>query len=130
MNHTIWPSEMRGYPDMLASAGYHVGYTGKGWVPGDWKISGRRTNPAGVEYNAIKNVASTSSMSPINYAENFAAFLHERPSNAPFCFWFGALEPHRPYEEGSGRAAGGNPDSVQVPAFLPDAQPVRGFSAL
>ena len=31
-----WPV----YPDLLERAGYHVGHTGKGWGPGDFK-SGR-----------------------------------------------------------------------------------------
>src|ERR1700722_7250572 len=39
------------YPDLLAEAGYHVGCTGKGWAPGDWKSGGFHHNPAGPEFN-------------------------------------------------------------------------------
>lgn len=46
-----FPAEYKCFPDILAEAGYHVGCTGKGWGPGDWKISGRKHNPAGPEYN-------------------------------------------------------------------------------
>ena len=37
-----FPAEYKCFPDILAEAGYHVGCTGKGWGPGDWKISGRK----------------------------------------------------------------------------------------
>mgnify|MGYP000763723265 CR=1 FL=1 len=36
-----FPAKYKCFPDILAEAGYHVGCTGKGWGPGDWKISGR-----------------------------------------------------------------------------------------
>ena len=43
MNHTIWPLEndVPLYTDLLAQAGYQVGFTGKGWGPGNWQLSGR-----------------------------------------------------------------------------------------
>ncbi|MFW6291168.1 MAG: sulfatase-like hydrolase/transferase, partial [Spirochaetota bacterium] len=46
----VWPTKFPVYPDILADAGYHVGHTGKGWAPGDWRRRGRVTNPAGPEY--------------------------------------------------------------------------------
>lgn len=125
MNHTIWPGGIDVYPDILAEAGYHTGYTGKGWAPGDWQVSGRDHNPAGPVYNQIKTTPPTRYMSPVDYAENFKAFIKNKPAEAPFCFWFGAIEPHREYEEGSGIKAGLDPDNVQVPSFYPDAAAVR-----
>ena len=47
------------------------------------------------------------------------------PTNSPFCFWFGASDPHRPYEKGSGAAAGLKPENVSVPPFLPDSETTR-----
>ena len=44
---------------MLEKAGYHVGFTGKGWGPGNWKVSGRSRNPAGTDYQKRK-LATTS----------------------------------------------------------------------
>src|SRR5205085_1221296 len=35
------------YTDVLEDAGYKVGFTGKGWAPGDAKALGRKRNPAG-----------------------------------------------------------------------------------
>ncbi|WP_148275209.1 sulfatase-like hydrolase/transferase, partial [Rhodopirellula baltica] len=34
-------SEYEVYQDRLENAGYFIGYTGKGWGPGNWKISDR-----------------------------------------------------------------------------------------
>jgi arylsulfatase A-like enzyme len=46
-------------------------------------------------------------------------------ADQPFCFWFGGQDPHRPYEKGSGVAAGLKPERVKVPAWLPDTPEVR-----
>ena len=40
-------------------------------------------------------------------------------------FWFGSRDPHRPYEDGSGVAAGITVDQLQVPSYLPDTRDVR-----
>ena len=45
------------FPDILEENGYVVGYTGKGWGPGDWKVRGRTRNPVGPEYNAYNKVS-------------------------------------------------------------------------
>ncbi len=37
------------YPALLQRAGYQVGYTGKGWGPGNFREGGFRQNPAGRE---------------------------------------------------------------------------------
>ena len=42
-----FPKKLVVYPDLLEAAGYHVGYTGKGWGPGNFKAGGRDRNPAG-----------------------------------------------------------------------------------
>lgn len=121
-----FPTRYVVYPDLLEQAGYFVGYTGKGWSPGDWKITGRTRNPAGTLYQ--KHLLNPPSMgiSRIDYARNFADFLAQRSKDQPFCFWYGGKEPHRGFEKGSGQKAGKRLDDVQVPAFLPDNQEVRG----
>ena len=43
----------------------------------------------------------------------------------PFCFWYGAHEPHRAYEFGVGAKNGKKPEDVKVPPFLPDNEVVR-----
>jgi N-sulfoglucosamine sulfohydrolase len=84
-----------------------VGFTRKGWGPGDFKAGGRRRNPAGNDF------------------KNFAEFLRAAPPDRPFCFWFGSHDPHRPYEPDSGLRAGMRPEAVRVPPCWPDAPEVR-----
>ena len=95
------------YPDLLEEAGYFVGHTGKAWGPGRLEPGGRTRNPAGPEFSS------------------FAEFLDSRPAERPFCFWFGTYDPHRPYEPGSGKAAGMDLDAIRLPACLPDSPEVR-----
>ncbi|MBN1482591.1 heparan N-sulfatase [candidate division KSB1 bacterium] len=121
---SMLPSKFIVYPDLLEESGYHVGYTGKGWGPGDIQDAGRNRNPAGPAYNQIRNQPPYG-MSTIDYAANFAAFLDEKNPDEPFCFWCGSIEPHRVYEYGMGVASGKNPDNVDVPAIFPDSEAVR-----
>ncbi len=108
MLHGFLPARFTTYPDLLEAAGYHVGFTRKGWSPGRLEPGGRSRNPAGPTFT------------------DFEAFLAARRDGQPFAFWFGSQDPHRPYERGSGAAGGLDPGSVAVPAFLPDTQDVRG----
>ena len=41
------PVEHPVYTDLLAKAGYFVGYSDKGWAPGSVEKGGRKANPAG-----------------------------------------------------------------------------------
>jgi uncharacterized sulfatase len=120
-----FPIQYMVYPDLLEEAGYFVGYTQKGWGPGNWKISGRTRNPAGEAFNGHKMEAPTSGISSNDYAANFSDFLENRPEGKPFCFWYGASEPHRVFEKGSGLKAGKKLEEVKVPPFLPDSDEVR-----
>jgi uncharacterized sulfatase len=122
MNHTVWPRGLEGYPDLLARTGFATGFTGKGWGPGVWKNSGRSVSPAGPEFNSRKLTPASRYISPIDYAANFAEFLEKRPPGSPFCFWAGFIEPHREFEPGSSTRPLAD---IEVPGFLPDAEPVR-----
>ncbi len=101
------PSKFAVYPDLLEAAGYNVGFTRKGWGPGDFKAGGRMRNPAG------------------NQFASFADFYKQASKDQPFAFWFGSQDPHRPYEEGSGAGSGMRVGDVDVPRFLPDAPVTR-----
>jgi N-sulfoglucosamine sulfohydrolase len=101
------PKKFSTYPDLLGSAGYHVGLQGKGWGPGNFKAGGYERNPAGSAY------------------KSFGEFIDARPREKPFCFWFGSTDPHRPYEAGSAARAGLSLDKVSVPPWLPDVPEVR-----
>lgn len=122
---SLLPAEFDVYPDILERIGYHVGHTYKGWGPGSIEMSGRTRNPAGSAYNKRQNDPPTTRMSRNDYAANFGDFLAERPQGSPFCFWYGAKEPHRVYEKGSGLRAGKRLEDVVVPPYLPDCEEVR-----
>jgi N-sulfoglucosamine sulfohydrolase len=47
------PSAYAVYPDLLERAGYAVGFTGKGWGPGQFEPGGRTRNPAGPTSKAL-----------------------------------------------------------------------------
>ncbi len=119
------PAKFDVYPDLLERLGYHVGFTGKGWGPGNWKAGGRRRNPAGPEYQARTAKPPANGMSNRDYAANFEDFLKQRGKGQPFCFWYGGHEPHRRYEKGSGLRAGKKLADAQVPPCLPDVPEVR-----
>jgi arylsulfatase A-like enzyme len=70
----------------------------------------------------------TTGISRNDYAANFAEFLTAASAaGAPWCFWLGAIEPHRPYESGSGVSKGGHALSEwgRLPAYWPDDDRVR-----
>jgi N-sulfoglucosamine sulfohydrolase len=121
----VFPARWPVYPDLLEKAGYLVGFTGKGWGPGDFKTGGFARNPAGPAYQRYKNPPPVQGIGPTDYARNFAAFLDERKPGQPFCFWVGGHEPHRAYEEGSGRRAGKKVADVPLPAYYPDSNLIR-----
>lgn len=120
-----FPAKYVTYPDLLEAGGYTVGYTGKGWSPGNYKISGRTRNPAGPVFNSRQLTPPTKGISKNDYAGNFADFLATRKEGQPFCFWYGAIEPHLGYETGSGVKAGKRLEDANVPGFLPDHPEVR-----
>ena len=101
------PAKFKVYPDLLEQAGYHIGFTRKGWAPGRDGPGGRKRNPAGPQY------------------KNFQQFLKDRPKGEPFCFWFGSYDPHRGYKWKSGVNSGMKLEDVKVPACLPDSEEVR-----
>ncbi|MBC6995074.1 sulfatase [Neolewinella lacunae] len=129
INHlAYWPDSVRTIFEALAKAGYHTGYTGKGWAPGDpGKKDGKKRQLIGPAYSKIKLVPPTSEISDVDYAANFGAFMRDRAAGQRFAFWYGSLEPHRGYEFGSGVAVGGYSleDIDVVPAYWPDVDSVR-----
>jgi uncharacterized sulfatase len=118
------PQKFSIFTDRLAQAGYVVGYTGKGYSPANLNLLGCWQKPTGREYNAIRHQVPQG-VSSIDYAASFEAFLKDRNPDQPFCFWYGALEPHRKYRDGVGVSSSNSLDAVAVPLFLPDAPVVR-----
>ncbi len=97
------------YPDILERAGYSVGFTRKGWGPGNETAQNRTRNPAGPKF------------------PDFTTFLADVPQGKPFCFWFGTTDPHRPFDKDIAQKEGANirPQDIAIPPFLPDVPTVR-----
>ncbi|WP_299465523.1 sulfatase [uncultured Gimesia sp.] len=103
--HCIFPDKFETYPEVLKEHGYQVGYTGKAWGPGRTETPAREL--AGKRY------------------KNFQEFLDHQDKSAPFCFWLGSSDPHRPYAAGSGVKSGMDLSKIKLPACFPDAPEVR-----
>lgn len=127
-NHVpYFPAKFKSFDEALKENNYYTGYTGKGWGPGiPGKINGRKRQLTGKPFNEIKTTPPTKAISNQDYAANFQQFMKKRPKDKPFCFWYGAHEPHRGYEFGSGKKTGMKiTDIPKVPPFWPDNDSVR-----
>ena len=128
-NHICYfPPEFKGWAEALAEHGWFVGHTMKGWGPGIANdATGKPRQMTGKAYNSRKAAPPTGEISNNDYAGNFEDFLAAAPKDQPWCFWYGAVEPHRSYEFGSGVAKGGKKlsDIDHVPAYWPDNETVR-----
>jgi arylsulfatase A-like enzyme len=128
-NHmAIFPPKFKSWPEALRENGWFVGITGKGWGPGVANdASGKPRQITGQPFNRHTAPAPARAMSNNDYAANFAAFLAEAPKDAPWCFWYGATEPHRAYEFKAGVTKGGKAlaDIDRVPSYWPDHDTVR-----
>lgn len=129
-NHVpFFPAEFKTYSEALAENGWWVGLTGKGWAPGvATNTLGKLRQMVGRPFDArTAPPPPTTGIAVNDYAANFADFLAAAPRGKPWCFWYGAFEPHRDYEHGSGVAKGGKKLSEidTVPGCWPDNEVVR-----
>lgn len=117
---SYFPKKFIVFTDLLAGSGYSVGYTGKPWSPGNWQDAGWKQNPVGPAFN--KKTAMTvpaKGISKNDYSANFEDFYSQKSDDQPFFFWYGATEPHRGYEQGSGVKSGKILSDALIPKFLP-----------
>lgn len=133
-----WMKKYVPFIDLLEKNGYVTGRTGKGVSPFQYARNAadtlwRKTNAGGVEYSqlqykkgAVGEASYANGISRKNYFENFKFFMENQAKDKPFFFWYGATEPHRSYEKGSWKRMGKRLEDVQVPAFLPDNDEIRG----
>ena len=128
-NHVcFFPTEFKTYPEALKEAGYFVGFTGKGWGPGIANdAQGKPRQMTGVPFQKRKQKPPAGGISGNDYAGNFSEFLAAAPKDRPWCFWYGATEPHRGFESGVGTKKGGKQlDQIKhVPSFWPDNATIR-----
>jgi N-sulfoglucosamine sulfohydrolase len=138
-----WDETIPTYPLMLEEAGYHIGYTYKVWSPGfavNAPYGGARTayESAGIRFNSFseevtkrpdgRTIADAKQELLDEARSNFDSFLSARPSEKPFCYWWGPTNTHRTWERGSGKELWGlDPDNLRgrMPSFLPDVHEIR-----
>ena len=108
------PKEMDLFSNLLEKNGYSVGYTGKAYGPGNmnddqyWK----EVEILGKEYWE-EDMEVPIEIMELDYAKSFKAFLENKTKEGnPFFFWYGGLEPHRPYSEGIGAQNGVSHDQI------------------
>ncbi|MDA0347563.1 MAG: sulfatase [Verrucomicrobia bacterium] len=123
--HSTLPAKFATYTEELQTAGYKIGFTGKGWSPGRLEPGGRTENPAGKEYSARTLDPPFRGIRNNDYAANFDDFLGEITDGESFCFWLGTSEPHRFFDDGAGIKTGKDPAKVIVPKIFPDNDIVR-----
>jgi uncharacterized sulfatase len=119
------PAKFATLPERLEAAGYHAGYTGKGWGPGVKEPTGQRADPAGQAWNSIRIKSPPEGIGNVDYAANFTQFLDAKPQDKPFYFWAGLSEPHHPHASDGHLKIGVGLDAVKIPGFLPDTPGVR-----
>ena len=98
------------YPNLLEDAGYFVGHYRKSWGPGNlknWKDY-KHAHPAGLRFKSPSE------------------FFKKWDRAQPFCFWFGASDPHRGYKKNSGEQSGMDLSKIKLFGHFPDHNIVRG----
>lgn len=127
-NHVAnFPAKFKTFPEVLRENGYETARTGKGYAPGDpGTINGKRRELIGSPVKKHNTEPWTTGMSSADYSSEFEYFLENKEEDKPWFFWYGAHEPHRKYEYGSGQSGGKKlADIDHVPAFWPDTDTVR-----
>ncbi|MDP6208936.1 MAG: sulfatase, partial [Roseibacillus sp.] len=97
------------YPHLLEDRGYFTGSWRKSWGPGN--ASNWQRYPSGKRF---KN------------PDAFLAAWKEQNEGKPFCFWFGANDPHRGYKLHSGRESGMDLSKIKLFKHYPDSPEIRG----
>jgi len=130
-----WLKKYVPFIDLLDKNGYVTGRTGKGVSPFRYARSEadslwRKTDAGGIEHSQIRykerDERTANEINNKNYFANFKYFVDSLKGNKPFFFWYGAHEPHRAFEQDSWKRTSKKPEDVEVPAFFPDHEIVRG----
>jgi len=103
------PQNVETYSNLLEDAGYFVGSFRKSFGPG--KLEGKflEKHPAGKVYEG-----------------GIFEFLRERPDkDTPFCFWFGAYDPHRGYRPNLWKEEMMDISKIKLFPHFPDNENVR-----
>ncbi len=143
LHGAIWDETIPTYPLELEKAGYHIGYTYKVWSPGKtqnapYGANRTRYENAGTKFGRFSfhatdkaaeiGVEAAKELLLDETRQNFNDFLNARPTDKPFCYWWGPTNTHRKWKRGSGKNLWHlNPDDLKgrLPAFLPDVDDIR-----
>lgn len=93
------------YPDRVAEIGFLTGFSRKGTGPS--KHTYRGNDPFGTRF------------------QHFKEFMGARKNGQPFSYWYGAGEPHRPYDWQASLESGFDLSKIEVPPYLPDNATTR-----
>ncbi|MCF8378716.1 MAG: sulfatase [Bacteroidales bacterium] len=133
-----WMKKHVPFIDLLDRNGYVTGRTGKGVDPFQYARDEndslwRATDAAGISHSEIEykkgskdDERTADGIFASNYYENFRYFMENVRTDEPFFFWYGAKEPHRSYEQDSWKRNNKRLEDVDVPAFFPDNEIIRG----
>ncbi|MEQ8548698.1 MAG: sulfatase [Cyclobacteriaceae bacterium] len=127
-NHVSnFPAKFKTFPEVLRENGYLTARTGKGYAPGNpGMVDSKRRQLIGFPVKRRQTDPWANGMSNTDYSTEFEYFLEHKEEDQPWFFWYGAYEPHRKYEYGSGRANGKQLEDIdRVPGFWPDTDTVR-----
>lgn len=107
---SAFPKDTPVVTDLLREAGYEVGFSGKGWAPGNHEISGWKENPVGTKF------------------KDFADFHAKHDAAKPFFFWLGNTDTATkggklPYLELAKQKL--DASKLTIPPELPDCAEVR-----
>ena len=105
---SAFPKKHRVFTEQLRASNYEVGFTGKGWAPGNYLDFGWNENPVGKQF------------------KSFDDFMSVRDAGKPFFFWLGNTDTASGkwrYEPET--CAGMDAASVFVPPQFPDVPVVR-----
>src|SRR5690606_40877678 len=116
---SYFPKKFTVFTDLLANAGYEVGFTGKSWGPGNWQDTGWSQNPVGPEFNDRKlESVPASGIDLTDHFGHFVNFFQKKKKEHPFFFLFGRHEPLSIYELLSWRWVHMKLELVVLPEFL------------
>lgn len=131
-----WMKKYVPFTDELKNNGYAVGVAGKGVSPFRYATSDkdslwRKGDAAGtyhskIVYKGANDKRPTNKISDKNYFENFKYFMENAKEDKPFFFWYGGHEAHRGYEKNSWKRTSKKLKDVEVPAFFPDNDVIKG----
>lgn len=142
----VWDPSLPSFPLLLRDhAGYHIGQSYKVWAPGhphdapyggeqhEYERRGKYYNQFSrratyLIENAGKSIQEAKQSLYDEALGNFEDFLADRKKGQPFCYWWGPLNTHRSWKQGSGTKLWGiDPDDLKgkMPGFLPDVPLVR-----